>query len=91
MFGPRLIWSNRRCLSGLGERVVGARVLELFAGTGALSFECLSRGSGLHALCVEKSQRHAAVLRQNFDAAGFPSRSVAGARPGCFYRSHPIN
>jgi 16S rRNA (guanine966-N2)-methyltransferase len=51
--------------NSLGERVVGARVLELFAGTGALSLECLSRGAAL-AVCIEKSIRHAEVLRQNF-------------------------
>ena len=56
--------------NSLGERVIHARVLELFAGTGALSLECLSRGAAL-AVCVEKSGRHAEVLRQNFDAAGF--------------------
>jgi 16S rRNA (guanine(966)-N(2))-methyltransferase RsmD len=57
--------------NSLGERVVGARILELFAGTGALSLESLSRGAK-SALCVEKSQRHAEVLRQNASAAGFP-------------------
>jgi 16S rRNA (guanine966-N2)-methyltransferase len=56
--------------NSLGERVVGARVLELFAGTGALSLECLSRGAA-SAVCVEKSSRHADVLRRNFEAAGF--------------------
>src|SRR6266436_4088411 len=55
--------------NSLGERVVGARALELFAGTGALSLECLSRGA-VSAVCVEKSQRHAEVLRQNFLSAG---------------------
>ena len=40
--------------NSLGARVVGARVLELFAGSGALSLECLSRGAA-SALCVEKS------------------------------------
>jgi hypothetical protein len=40
--------------NSLGPRVQGARVLELFAGTGALSLECLSRGAA-NALCVEKS------------------------------------
>src|SRR5512137_2241303 len=56
--------------NSLGARVAGARVLELFAGTGALSLECLSRGA-ISALCVEKSSRHAEVLRQNCEAAGF--------------------
>jgi len=57
--------------NSLGGRVAGARVLELFAGTGALSLECLSRGA-TSAVCVEKSSRHAEVLRQNFQIAGFP-------------------
>ena len=61
--------------NSLGGRVVGARVLELFAGTGALSLECLSRGAAA-AVCVEKSPRHAEVLRQNFQAAGFPSDNL---------------
>ncbi len=56
--------------NSLGARVAGARVLELFAGTGALSLECLSRGA-MSAVCVEKSARHAEVLRQNFQTAGF--------------------
>lgn len=56
--------------NSLGPRVVGARVLELFAGTGALSLECLSRGAA-SAVCVEKSARHAEVLRQNCRGAGF--------------------
>src|SRR5215813_13017946 len=56
--------------NSLGERVEGARVLELFGGTGALSFESLSRGA-VSAVCVEKSHRHADVLRKNATAAGF--------------------
>ena len=61
--------------NSLGERVVGARVLELFAGTGALSLECLSRGA-VSAFCVEKSERHALVLRQNCEAAGLTPHSL---------------
>jgi 16S rRNA (guanine966-N2)-methyltransferase len=53
--------------NSLGERVVGARVLELFAGTGALSLECLSRGAA-RAVCIEKSERHAGFLRNNLAA-----------------------
>jgi 16S rRNA (guanine966-N2)-methyltransferase len=59
--------------NSLGDHVIGARVLELFAGTGALSLECLSRGA-IGAVCVEKSSRHAAVLRENFHRAGFAPR-----------------
>jgi len=61
--------------NSLGTRVVGARVLELFAGTGALSLECLSRGA-ISAMCVEKSSRHAGVLRQNCVSAGFAPDAV---------------
>ncbi len=57
--------------NSLGARVPSACVLELFAGTGALSLECLSRGAA-SAVCVEKSYRHAEVLRQNFQLTGFP-------------------
>jgi 16S rRNA (guanine966-N2)-methyltransferase len=56
--------------NSLGARVVGARVLELFAGSGALSLECLSRGA-VAALCIEKSHRHAGFIRANADTAGF--------------------
>jgi 16S rRNA (guanine(966)-N(2))-methyltransferase RsmD len=57
--------------NSLGDRVVGARVIEFFAGTGALSLECLSRGS-VHAVCVEKSSKHAGYIRDNFRASRLP-------------------
>jgi 16S rRNA (guanine966-N2)-methyltransferase len=56
--------------NSLGARVVGAKVLELFAGSGALSLECLSRGAAA-VMCVEKSHRHAEFIRSNADAAGY--------------------
>jgi 16S rRNA (guanine966-N2)-methyltransferase len=61
--------------NSLGTRVAGARVLELFAGTGALSLDCLSRGAR-SALCVEKSPRHAELLRHNLQLAGFAAESL---------------
>jgi 16S rRNA (guanine966-N2)-methyltransferase len=59
--------------NSLGARVVGARVLELFAGTGALSLECLSRGAA-SALCIEKSHKHAGFIQQN--AAALPGANL---------------
>jgi 16S rRNA (guanine966-N2)-methyltransferase len=56
--------------NSLGARVVGARVLELFAGSGALSLDCLSRGAA-SVMCVEKSHRHAEFIRSNAAAAGY--------------------
>ena len=42
--------------SSLGEAVEGARVLDLFAGTGALGIEALSRGAG-SAVFVDETTR----------------------------------
>jgi len=56
--------------NSLGGRILDARVLELFAGSGALSLESLSRGCR-SALCIEKSARHAAFIRRNAEAAGY--------------------
>jgi len=56
--------------NSLGERILGARVLELFGGSGALSLEALSRGCA-SALCLEKSPRHAEFIRRNAEAAGY--------------------
>jgi 16S rRNA (guanine966-N2)-methyltransferase len=61
--------------NSLGARVVGARVLELFAGSGALSLECLSRGAR-SALCVEKSPKHAEFIRRNAALTGAPAGAL---------------
>lgn len=50
--------------NSLGDIVADARVLELFGGSGALSLECLSRGSR-SAVCIEKSPKHANFIRNN--------------------------
>src|SRR5579862_3696672 len=61
--------------NSLGARVVNATVLELFAGTGALSLECLSRGAA-HAVCIEKGRRHADAIRENLALASLPPQSL---------------
>ena len=61
--------------NSLGARVVGARVLELFAGSGALSLDCLSRGAA-SAVCVEKSSKHAEFIRRNAASPEFPPNAL---------------
>ena len=56
----------------LGETVQDADVLDLFAGSGALSFECLSRGAR-HALLFERDRDTARLIRGNAEALGLAS------------------
>lgn len=60
--------------NSLAARVEGARVLELFGGTGALSLECLSRGA-TSALCIELSPKHARYIESNFASMPLPPAS----------------
>ena len=53
----------------LGASVDGARVLDAFAGTGALGLEALSRGAA-HVTFVERDRRVIPVLEQNIAACG---------------------
>src|SRR5205807_1049195 len=62
--------------NSLAPRIAGACVLDLFAGTGRLGIEALSRGAR-EAVFVERDPRNAALIRQNRDRG----RSLAG-RPG---------
>jgi 16S rRNA (guanine966-N2)-methyltransferase len=52
--------------SSLAEALPGARVLDLFAGTGALGIEALSRGAA-SATFVESDRRALAAIERNFE------------------------
>ena len=56
------------------DKLEGARVLDLFAGTGALGIEALSRGAGF-ALFVEESAEGRGLIRGNVEALGLTGRS----------------
>ncbi len=62
-------------MSIVQPHVPGARVLDLFAGTGALGLEALSRGAAF-AEFVERSPQAARVLRRNIAALGAEGRSA---------------
>jgi 16S rRNA (guanine966-N2)-methyltransferase len=51
------------------DPVEGARVLDLFAGTGAMGFEALSRGAAF-ALFVDDGAEARGIIRQNVEALG---------------------
>ena len=59
---------------GYGERLAGARVLDLFAGTGALGLEALSRGAAF-AVFVEERADARALIRDNIEALGLLGRT----------------
>src|SRR4051812_20247237 len=52
-----------------GDPVSGARVLDLFAGTGALGLEAMSRGAAF-ALFVDDGAEARALIRANVEALG---------------------
>jgi len=52
-----------------GDPVSGARVLDLFAGTGALGIEAISRGAAF-CLFVDDGAEARALIRQNVDTLG---------------------
>ena len=52
-----------------GDPVAGARVLDLFAGTGALGIEAISRGAA-YALFVDDGVEARALLRDNIESLG---------------------
>jgi 16S rRNA (guanine966-N2)-methyltransferase len=60
---------RERLFGVLGSRVPGAAVLDLFAGSGAIALEALSRGARLATL-VENGYRVLPVLRRNLEALG---------------------
>lgn len=66
-------------MSLLGDRLDGAAVADLFAGSGAVGLEALSRGAE-HVVFVERSRRAVRVLERNIRAlnAGAQATVVQG-------------
>ncbi len=62
-------------LESLRGSLAGCRVADLYAGSGAVGLEALSRGAA-HALLVEADGRAAAVLTGNVRAVGLPGAEV---------------
>jgi 16S rRNA (guanine966-N2)-methyltransferase len=59
--------------SSLGDTVIGARVLDLFAGSGALGIEALSRGAA-SVLFVEEDRQSIAAIKENLAKVNLTGR-----------------
>jgi 16S rRNA (guanine966-N2)-methyltransferase len=58
-------------ISSIAGPLDGARVLDLYAGSGAVGLEALSRGAG-HVLLVEQGGRAVRVIKENIASIGLP-------------------
>ncbi|MFI8074824.1 16S rRNA (guanine(966)-N(2))-methyltransferase RsmD [Streptomyces sp. NPDC086033] len=63
----------------LGGPLAGERVLDLYAGSGAVGLEALSRGAS-HALLVEADARAARTIRENVKNLGLPGAEVRAGK-----------
>jgi 16S rRNA (guanine966-N2)-methyltransferase len=68
--------------------VDGARVLDLYAGTGALGLEALSRGAET-ATMVEDDPSAVAAITANIDAVGLPGAFVVAQKTETFLANPP--
>lgn len=76
---PTTDMARKAIFDMLGPTVEGARVLDLFSGSGALAIEALSRGA-VEAVLVESSREACAVMLANLTAAGVRDRGVVRRR-----------
>lgn len=73
----------------LGTAVLEAEVLDLFAGSGALGIEALSRGAA-SATFVERSEAGCDAIRRNLEVLGYGDRGrVVRAEAVTWVRGHP--
>ncbi|GKQ41265.1 16S rRNA (guanine(966)-N(2))-methyltransferase RsmD [Streptomyces sp. A012304] len=63
----------------LGGPLDGERVLDLYAGSGAVGLEALSRGAG-HVLLVEADARAVRTVRENVASLGLPGAEVRAGK-----------
>ena len=76
--------------SMLGPGIPGQRFLDLFAGTGSVGIEALSRGAA-HATFVERSGPALAGIRHNLELTGLGARAeVAGRDVFAYLRDAPV-
>src|SRR5687768_5446234 len=74
--------------SAIADDLPEAVVLDLYAGTGALAIEALSRGAA-SATLVESDRRAAAAIRHNLQALGLGDRAVLRTADAARWAARP--
>ena len=64
----------------LQPRISGARLVDAYAGTGAVGIEALSRGAS-HVWFLERNRAAIETIRENLQSLGLESRSTVAAGP----------
>lgn len=85
---PLKALARRSLFDSIQDRIPGARVLDVFAGTGAIAFEALSRGAE-HATLVEAGRPALAALTRNVAALGLRDRVTLVARDAVTFSPPP--
>ena len=73
----------------LGGPLDGERVLDLYAGSGAVGLEALSRGAG-HTLLVEADAKAVRTVRENVKNLGLPGADVRSGKAEQIIRATPL-
>ena len=70
---PTLVRVRKSVFDALQFRIPGARILDLFSGSGGLGLEAASRGAE-HVLCNDVDRRTAALIRRNAEKVRLADR-----------------
>lgn len=84
---PTTDWVREALFNILGPTIEGARVLDLFAGTGSVGLEAISRGASFVTL-VEKNPYALNLLRSNLETCGFNEKSHMAAKEAIRFIQH---
>lgn len=82
---PTTDFVRQALFSMLSGRIEGARVLDLFAGSGALGLEALSRGAAA-CVFVERQRQAAAVIAKNLEKTKLTGGRVVASAVDAFLR-----
>jgi 16S rRNA (guanine966-N2)-methyltransferase len=87
---PTTDFVRQALFSILGERIENARVLDLFAGSGALGLEALSRGAA-SCVFVDEHRQAATVIAENLSRAKLQDGRVIRSEVASFLRRDALH